>query len=167
MASSGVFLDPFSPKYGPVLLKFWPDVISDKIKQRHFVNNLPNFCLSRNGTYAKFTVLVFFGWVKFTSWKWKGKIFWKVKTFQKNTSSGISNNKSQVPEFHAHYVSLFFITKHLGIFSRSIIEQDEDIQFQSSPMADKKFTKSFLFFWKLAGRCSANYASFFGAMTPQ
>ena len=32
-------------------------------------------------------------------------------------------------------------------------------------MADKKFTKSFLFFGKLPGGFSANYASFFGAMT--
>ena len=34
-------------------------------------------------------------------------------------------------------------------------------------MADKTFIKSFLFFYKLPGTFSANYASFFGAMTEQ
>ena len=165
-----MFLGPFSPKYGPILLKFWPDVISDKTKQKHFMNNLPKFCLSRNRTYPKFTVLVHFWLGQIYPLKMKRENIAKSQTFKKKNifrNIKYQNIKSQVPEFHANYVSLFFVTKHLKIFSRSIIEQNEDIQFQNFPMADKKFNKFFLFFWKLLGRCSANYASFFGAMTPQ
>ena len=106
----GGVLGPFSPKYGPIFLKFWPEVISDKAKQRHFMNNLLKFCWSRNKTYPKFTVLVHF-WLSQII-PWKRKILLKVKTFQKTTSSGISKHKSQVPEFPANCVSLFFVITH-------------------------------------------------------
>ena len=37
-------------------------------KQKQFMDSFPKFCLSRNGVYPKFTVLVhIFGWAKFTS----------------------------------------------------------------------------------------------------
>ena len=58
VASFRGFLGPFSPKYDPILLKFLPEVVSDKAKQRQFMNSLPKFCLSRNETYPKFPVLV-------------------------------------------------------------------------------------------------------------
>ena len=53
-------MGPFVPKYDPILLKLLPEVISGRAKQRQFMNNLPKFCLSRNGKYPKFTVLVHF-----------------------------------------------------------------------------------------------------------
>ena len=137
----GLFLGPFFPTYHPIL-------ISGKAKQRQIMNNLPKFCLSRNGTYPKFTVLVHFWLGQIYPLKMKRENIAKSQTFiKKNIFRNIKyqNIKSQVPEFHANYVSLFFVTKHLKIFSRSIIEQNEDIQFQNFPMADKKFTKSFSF----------------------
>ena len=47
-------------------------------KQKQFMDNLPKFCLSRNGTCPKFKVLVHFCWLgtKFTLWK--SKILLKV-----------------------------------------------------------------------------------------
>ena len=32
-------------KYGPISLKFLPEVISDKAEQRQFINNLSKYCL--------------------------------------------------------------------------------------------------------------------------
>ena len=37
------FLGPFSPKYSPILLKFWSDVVFDKEKQKQFMNNFQIF----------------------------------------------------------------------------------------------------------------------------
>ena len=165
VASFGEFLGPFSPIFDPILLKFWPEVISDKAKQRQFMTNLPKFCLIISGTYPKFTVLVyFFGWTKF--YPLKTQILLKVKTFQKTTSSGISNDTSPMPQ--NFFQIMFFVIKNS--FSENFQQKHYrtkwgHTQFQNFPIADKKFTKSFLFFWKLSGRFSANYISFFGAMT--
>ena len=60
-------------------------------KQKQFMDNLPKFCLSRNGTYPKFTALVHFWLGQIYPLK-AHKILLKVKTFQKTTSSGISTN---------------------------------------------------------------------------
>ena len=78
----GEFLGPFSPKYDPILLKFWPEVISDKAKKRQFMSSLPKLCLSRNETYPKFTVLVHF---------WLGQIY-PLKTQNIAKSQNFSKN---------------------------------------------------------------------------
>ena len=65
-------------------------------KQKQFMDNLPKFCLSRNGAYPKFTVLVYFWLGQIYPLK-AHKILLKVKTFQKTISSGISTNTISGP----------------------------------------------------------------------
>ena len=60
MTPFGGFLGPFSPKYGSSLLKFRPEVVSDKVKTVS-EQSFKIKCLSRNRTYPKLTVLIIFG----------------------------------------------------------------------------------------------------------
>ena len=93
---------PFLPQIDPILLKFWPEVISGKANQRQFMNNLPKFCLSRKGTYPKFTVLVVHFWLGqiylLKTQNIGRQILLKVQTSLKTTFWGISNNASPRPQ---------------------------------------------------------------------
>ena len=90
MALFGGFLSPFSLKYGSNLLKFWSEVVCHNTKTV-FEQSLQVKCLSGNGTYPKFTVLVHFR-AKFTPGK--PKILPKTKIFSETTSLWLSNNPS-------------------------------------------------------------------------
>ena len=59
MALFGGFLGPFSPKYGSNLLKFGPEIVYYK-KKTFYKQCFKINCLSTNGAYLKFTVLVHF-----------------------------------------------------------------------------------------------------------
>ena len=86
----GNFLGSFSPKYGSNLLKFGPEVVYHKtntLREQSFKIE----CLSTNGTYPKYTVLVHF-WAQFTPRK--QKMLPKTKIFPETTSLGISNDSS-------------------------------------------------------------------------
>ena len=55
----GGFLGPFSPKYGWILVKVWPEVVYKK-KKTEYGQSFKIIFLRGNGTYPKFTVLVHF-----------------------------------------------------------------------------------------------------------
>ena len=54
------FLDSYSPKYCSILLKFWPEVASNK-RNTVFEKSFKILDFGSNETHAKFTVLVHFG----------------------------------------------------------------------------------------------------------
>ena len=86
----GGFLGLFSPKYGSILLKISLEVVFCKTKivcEQSFKIK----CLSTNGMYSKFTVLVHF-WAQFTPGK--QKILPKTKIFPETTFLGLSNHTS-------------------------------------------------------------------------
>ena len=82
------FFSPYSSKHCSVLLKFWPEVVSNK-KNTVFKKSFKflNFCV--NGRHPKFTVLFHLGAQSTTG---KPKILLKTKIFTKITSLGISNS---------------------------------------------------------------------------
>ena len=53
----GGFLGPNSPKYGPILLKFLPEVVLKETKSV-FEESLKNLNFDRNGRYPKFARFV-------------------------------------------------------------------------------------------------------------
>ena len=60
MAPFWWFLGPYFPKYCSVLLKFWLEVISNKINTV-FEKSFKILHFGLNGTQPKFTVIVYFG----------------------------------------------------------------------------------------------------------
>ena len=84
------FLSPISPKYGTSLLKFWPEVVSNK-KKAVSKQSFKIKCLCGNGTYPKLKVWVHF-WAQFIPGK--SKILPKTRIFPKTTSLQLSNNIS-------------------------------------------------------------------------
>ena len=129
---SGGGWGPFSPKYSSILLKFWPEVVSNKINTVWTI--IQNFAyFGSNGTRLKFTVLFTFG-AQFTAGK--PKILLKTKIFAKTKSLGISNNVS--PRSQKNYRILvklskkYFLGGQIGSKSPSRV----------TPKGDQKFSQS-------------------------
>ena len=57
MAPFWGFMSFFSPKYNSILMTFWPEVASHETKTV-LEQSFKVLCLSRKGTYSKFTVLL-------------------------------------------------------------------------------------------------------------
>ena len=76
------------------------------------MKNLPKFCLSRNGAYANFTVLVHF-WLRQIYPLKAQNIAKKLKFFKKlhPQEYQLKPTQSQAQEFSANYVPLFNIIK--------------------------------------------------------
>ena len=85
-----VFLVPFSPKYNSNLLKLGPEVFH-RNRKTLYEQFFKIRCLSANGTYPKFPVLVEF-WAQFTPGK--QKILPQTKIFPETTSLGLSYDTS-------------------------------------------------------------------------
>ena len=68
MPHLGGFLGPNFPKYGPMLLKFLPEVAL-KVTKSVFEESLKNLNFNRNGRYPKFARFVQL-WGQFTLWRW-------------------------------------------------------------------------------------------------
>ena len=84
----GAFLGPYSPKYCSILLKFWPEIVSNKTNTV-FKKSFKILNFSLYGRHPKFTVLFDFG-VQFTAGI--RKILLKTKITAKSASLRISNN---------------------------------------------------------------------------
>ena len=87
MAPFGGFLGLFSPTYSSILLKISPEAVYCKTKivcEQSFKIK----CLSPNGVYPEFTILVCF-WAQFIPRK--QKILPKTKLFPETTFLGLSN----------------------------------------------------------------------------
>ena len=84
----GGALGPYSTKYCSILLKLWPELVSNKINAVwKIIQNFAYF--GSNGTHLKFTVLTNFA-AQFTAGK--PKVLPKTKIFAKSTYLEISNN---------------------------------------------------------------------------
>ena len=95
MAPFWGFLGPFYLKYGSNLLKFWPEVVYHKTKTV-FEQCFKIKCLSTNGTYPKFTVLIHF-WAQFTPQKTENTA--KNQNFPRNCIlRTVKWHKFQVPD---------------------------------------------------------------------
>ena len=128
MAPFGEFLSTFIPKYCLSLLKFLAEVFSHNTKTV-FEQSSKNLCLSSNGTYPKFIVLVYL-------WDWftpgKRKILLKNKTFPKTISLGLSNNTSPRSQKN-HRILIRLIKKNVfwdqnGLFkvkNKSVVKDQE------------------------------------------
>ena len=68
MAHFGRFWGPSFPKYGPILLKFLPEVLLKETKSV-LEESLKNLNFDRNGRYPKFGRLIQL-WSQFTPWRW-------------------------------------------------------------------------------------------------
>ena len=79
------FVGPYFPKYCLILLKLWPEVISNK-KNIVFGKSFKILNFGSNGMQLRFTVLVHFG-AQFTDRK--PKLLLKPKISAKNASLGI------------------------------------------------------------------------------
>ena len=84
----GAFLGPYSPKYCSILLKFWPEIVSNKTNTV-FKKSFKILNFSLYGRHPTFTVLFDFG-VQFTAGI--RKILLKTKITAKSASLRISNN---------------------------------------------------------------------------
>ena len=82
------FLCPYSPKYYSILVKFWPEVVSNK-KNTLFENYFRILHFSSNGIYPKSTVLGHFG-AQFTPGKPEKLL--KPNIFAETVSLELSNN---------------------------------------------------------------------------
>ena len=82
------FLYPYSPKYCSILVKFWPEVVSNK-KNTLFENYFKILHFSSNGMYPKSTVFGHFG-AQFTPQKPEKLL--KPKISAKTASLELSNN---------------------------------------------------------------------------
>ena len=106
----GRVLGLFTPKYGSILLKISPEVVYCK-KKIVCEQSFKIKCLSTNGTYPKFTVLVRF-WALFTPGK--QKILKKTRIFLESTSLGLSNYTS--PKSQINHRILTKIIKKIPFF---------------------------------------------------
>ena len=68
MAHFGRFWGPSFPKYGPILLKFLPEVLLKETKSV-LEESLKNLNFDRNGRCPKFGRLIQL-WSQFTPWRW-------------------------------------------------------------------------------------------------
>ena len=102
------FLGLFSPKYRSNLLKFGSKVVYHNTKavcERCFKIT----CLSGNGTYPKFSVLVHF-WAQFTLRKMK--ILPKIKILPETASLGLSDDTSLKSQINRRILIKFIKNAH-------------------------------------------------------
>ena len=100
------FLGLFSPKYSSSLLKFGGSYYEKKtVCEQCFKIT----CLSTNGTYPKFTVLVHF-WAQFTPGKMK--ILPKTKHFTETKSLGLSDDTSSKSQMNRRILIKFIKKPH-------------------------------------------------------
>ena len=87
-------LDHNSPKYGPILLKFLPEVVL-KEKKSLVEESLKNLNFHQNGRYPKFRRLVQL-WDQFTLWRWPKSELISASTI-KIQPSGYPNLSTSTP----------------------------------------------------------------------
>ena len=100
MAPFWGFFRTNSPKYCSILLKIWPEVVSNKTNTL-FQKSVKILNFGSNGTYPKFTILVHFG-VQFTARKAKMLLNTRISTKTSYILRNIKLCKFQVPE-KSHY----------------------------------------------------------------
>ena len=130
-----------------------PNQRNKHASHNEFMGNLPKFCLSRNETYPKFTVLVCFRLGQIYPLK-AHKILLKVTAFQNTTSSEISTNTILGPKIFCKLCATALYHNNTWLaplknFSRSIIEQNENIasyNFKIFPWLTRNFPNSFYSF---------------------